>query len=396
MPVVFFEGFNSSNTDTIKLDPNYWAVTGGNSNLNFANMRTGNGVQLRNRPIASGLELNTVLTLSNFTDPIISHSGFGLGFYIPQYGLRSRPIGYEPSGTENLVSFYDNTGEVLRLDIVHTLYGGSASIGLAVYEGATLVDIYDIESVLGNSWSVVNLGVGHSGIDYPSYLEMFIDPTNGNMAVRLSANNTSEAHLLNSSNAIYTNITGFSELSGVKFYGNNDYISGPFGNTGLDDLYLTAGNGVGECLLGNSTKIYRHFPDNNVAPTPTGWFGTGGGSPEYYYINSNNGDTDYIYSSTPGESGVFEMSNISEPAPSGVGGVKVINVVKKSSLETDMSFTNIMSSGVGEPMVDIGSPHLVDNPGYQYRNEFFFENPLTSSPWTKDDVNNMQLGVKIV
>jgi hypothetical protein len=393
MPIVFFEGFNSSDTDAIKLDTYYWS-TNDESKISFVGGRTDNQINLANRPILSGLQYNNTLSLSNFSDPLVSHSGIGLGFYSPNYSLRTNNTAAGSPYAETLLSFYDNAGEVLKLDIIKTIYNSSPSVGLALYQNSTLVDVYDFESVLGNTWSIYSQADTLS-IQESSYIEFYIDALNGNFAVRFSANNSYETYLLNSSNNIYTTITPFNNLSGITWYSTNDGISNHY--RGIDDLYLTAGNSVSECLLGNNTKIYRKYPNSDTAIAS--WLGGYGGSvssPSYSYVDDNDGDTGYIFSSTSGDACLFGMTGISEPAPSGVGGVKVINIVKKSMLDSDMSFINIMTSGNNEPVTEIGSGHLVDSTAYSYKTSFFFNNPLTSAEWTKQEITDMELGVKII
>jgi hypothetical protein len=381
------------------LDPQYWS-TNNSSSISFTNGRTDNQVVIANRPIASGLQYNNTLSLSNFTDPLISHSGFGLGFYNSSYSLRTNSHNAPSPQAENLVSFYDNSGEVIRLDIVKTVYNNTNSIGLALYNNNVLVTTYDFSSPVGNTWSFFDSFInGHWTWSIPqtSYIEFYINALNGNFAVRFSADNSYDSYLLNSLNNIYTTITPFNNLSGIKWYSSNDAVGGSWWSRNIDDLYLTAGNSLSECLLGNNTKIYRKYPNSDTAIAS--WLGGYGGSvssPSYSYVDDNDGDTGYIFSSTSGDACLFGMTGISEPAPSGVGGVKVINIVKKSMLDSDMSFINIMTSGNNEPVTEIGSGHLVDSTAYSYKTSFFFNNPLTSAEWTKQEINDMELGVKII
>ena len=393
MAIVFFEGFNNSDSDVIKLDSSYWS-TNDISKLSYVGGRTDNQIIFSNRPTASGLQYNTTLTLSNFTDPLVSHSGFGIGFYSNGYSLRTNTSSSPPPYAENLMSFYDNNGQALRIDIIKTTYNSTASVGFAVYQNNNLIETYDLKSPLGYSWNVYGQNDSYM-IQQPSYTEIYIDPLNQTMAIRFSASNSIETYLLNSNNNIYTAINGFNNLSGITFSSTNNTVSN--WSRSIDDLYLTAGNSLSECLLGYNTKIYRNTPSSDTSTQQ--WNARSGGSetsPSYNLLDDNDGDAGYIYSSTSGNICLYNMSNISEPAPSGVGGIKIINVVKKSNVDQDMNFINVMTSGDGGAITEIGGGHLVNSTSYNYKNTFLFNNPITSSEWTKQEINDMQLGVKII
>lgn len=392
MAIVFFEGFNHSDSDAIKLDSSYWS-TNDVSKLSYIGGNTSNQIIFSNRPTASGLQYNTTLTLSNFTDPLVSHSGFGIGFYTQNFSLRTNTNSSPPPYAENLISFYDNNGEALRIDIIKTTYNSTASLGFAIYQNNNLVETYDLKSPLSYSWTIYSQN-GSEMIQQPSYTEIYIDPLNDTMAIRFSASNSIETYLLNSANNIYTAISGFNNLSGITFSSTNNTTSW---NRSIDDLYLTAGNSLSECLLGYNTKIYRNTPSSDTSTQQ--WNARTGGSetpPYYYLLDDNDGDAGYIYSSTSGNICLYNMSNISEPAPSGVGGIKIINIAKKSNIDQDMNFINVMTSGNGGAITEIGSGHVVNSTTYTYKNTFVFNNPITSSEWTKQEINDMQLGVKII
>ena len=119
MSIVFFEGFNTTNNnDAVKLDFNYWS-TNDNTKLSFGGGRTGGQIFIENHATNFSSPSYNTLSLSNFQDPIVSNSGFGLGFYCNNFSLRTNNIynSASPHG-EKFLSFYDNFGEVLRIDII--------------------------------------------------------------------------------------------------------------------------------------------------------------------------------------------------------------------------------------------------------------------------------------
>lgn len=390
MAILFFEGFNYSDGNHLKLNPNNWS-TNNSSNISFTGARTNNGVNIALRPIASGLQYNTTLTLSNFTDPLISHDGFGLGFAGNIYTIITNNNSAPAPYAENFISFYDDTDEVLRIDIIKTTYESTPSFGFGIYQNNTLIDTYDIKSVSGYSWSIYSqydtLSLGNT-----YYFEIYIDPTNENkLAIRLTANNTVEAFLKNTSNNIYTNITGFTNLKSIKFYTNNNAIN--YAHY-IDDLYLTGGNSYGDCLLGNNTKIYRLVPNENG--TPNDWQGRDGGntySANYSYIDDNDGDSSYIFSSTSGNKSIYGFGPIDGNAPTGVGGIQIINIARNQSIDS-ADFINVVTDLDDTPIMDIGSGYTVSSDQYAHYSQFIFSNPLTSTNWTTNDINNIKIGVK--
>jgi hypothetical protein len=404
MSVIFFEGFNYSSNDLTKLDSNYWSssdpsqLTYNGGDPSIFGIKGGD-LSIKNRPEGSGLASNYTLTLSNFNDPLATNNAFGLGFNIGIYALRINQ-NFAPLYAENLVSFHDNNGEVLRIDIIKTIYNSANSIGLGIYQNNILVDTYDFRNVPGSTWSINdNLSISTS-----SYLEIYIDAKNNNqIGIRFSAASSPNTWLLNTSNNIYTNITGFDDLDKIIFY-SRDYSSGaPFYgsyNMTLDDLYLTGGNSAEECLLGGNTRVYSFSTSSNDSASndynnPGNWQpNDGNGWPSYKNMWGNDGDNKYFYSASSGDTSFFNLSNLDPAAPTGVGGIKLRNVIKKTG-GPNVEFINVMKSAEGdENFVNIGTTHTINSTIYSDKNSFVFTNPITSGNWTKSDIDNMQIGIR--
>ena len=178
-----------------------------------------------------------------------------------------------------------------------------------------------------------------------------------------------------------------------RSYSRND-IFGAFGTRYFDDLYITGGNTYSECLLGNNTKIYRLNADNDSSYVQ--WQGRSNGTTyngNYSYINNNNGDTNYIFSSTSGNQAIFSFNNLSVNAASGIGGIQIINIARNQSVDNS-GFINVMTDSDETPIVYIGSGYTISSDQYNSYSQFIFTNPITSGAWTTSDINNMQIGVK--
>ena len=334
MDVIFFEGFDYSRIDD--LDPHYWSTSGSL----FFNTDT---VNISNRPWTSGLSANTTLTLNNFTEPFTAHSGVGIGvellsatnhtaIFTPVAGYETSPIG------ENLISFYNNAGKELRIDIEPTTRSGSGSMGFAVYEDNMLLDIYDINNDAMHSWSTIDTGQVRQLISSTGrvYLEIYID--NQQLSMRLSASESLEVSLLNNSASgifISTNAP-ISNLSSIKFYGShNASVYG--GERRLDNLYLTAGDSEAETLLGYNTRIVQ-LGFSDVAQMD--WKSNN-------YLNHN-----YIYSSGVNDIALWNIYDTYEEGT--VGGIRIRQTIRKSFPSNDADCTNVMTSGAGGPIINIG------------------------------------------
>jgi len=383
MPVVFFEGFNYSNSDTMKLDPKYWSF---DKPVSFSTGRTGECVYLTGRPYGSGLSLNSTLTLSNFTDPLSIANGVGIGFGCTLIGTNRTDVS-SPPYNENLLSFYDNSNtEVLRLDIIKTsgvTYGDS--IGIGVYQNSTLVNTYDFKSHIGYTWSISDNPV-RIYATWP-FFEIYIDAKNQQkISIKFSGNTTYDAPLRNNNNQFETSITGFNSLKSLKFYGTHNL----WGSKGIDDLYISAGNSASEALLGQNTKIYRVGFNQNLSPIQ--WSTMNQYDPnQYIYLNSNDGDNSYAFSSTSGNISIFELNNLSS-TPNNVGGIKIDNIARSSDPASGWKMVNVLSSGGA--IIDDTKVHEINSTTYTDNDTFIFTNPITGSGWTLSDINNLKIGVK--
>lgn len=388
MSVVFFEGFNINNSDTKKLDTDYWSVP--NNNISFGVGRTSNALYIKSSPYASGMALNKRLDLVNFDSPLASGNSFGLGFYVSEI----------KQNESKLISVHNNLSEVLAANIIITTYNDNNSIGIEITQNGSPVTVYDFQSPLGYTYSFTDLlwenGVLRTSLNQAVYLEFFVDAKNTN-TLRIRVNGLD---MLNSASSTTTAISGFNNIDKISFYGSHDnQANSPSqANRLYDDLYLTSGSGINDTLLGSNTKIYRILPESNSNTldwSNTSWDSFPWNVAHYNAtgdVQSNNGDNSYIYTTVTNNTILFNMQNLPESVPSGIGGVKFMNTARK--LIQDGSFTNVYSSGDGQTISEFGPQYLLDSTIYRYCNSFSFKNPQTENDWTINDINNMQLGVR--
>lgn len=390
MSIVFFEGFNISNSDTKKLDTNYWSIP--ENDITFGSGRTNNGAYIRSSPYASGMTANKRLDLTNFISPLTNNNALGLGFYVTEI----------KQNESKLVSFHNGASEVLSINVITTSYNSTSSIGLDVVQGGVSVGIYDFKSPVGYTYGLPDAFYVDGGwrlrVNQATYLEFFIDSKNANL-IRIRVNGLD---MYNGSSSTNTTITGFSNIDKISLYGAHDNVANSTANANrlYDDLYLTGGSDINNTLLGSNTKIYRIGPESNSATMD--WYSLSGDNhpwlgPSYNAngdVSTNDGDNSYIYTVASGNTSLFNMSNLptGSTLPSGVGGIKVFNTARK--LIQDSSFVNVYASGDGQTIAEFGPQHQLTQASYDYYNHFAFQNPQTNTDWTIEDINNMQLGVR--
>ena len=87
------------------------------------------------------------------------------------------------------------------------------------------------------------------------------------------------------------------------------------------------------------------------------------------------------------------MENIPSDPNYAIGGIKITNSVRKSNKDT--SFKNVWGTGsVVESMNEIGTNFSVVDNHYQYKNQYFLDNPVSTSGWTFAEINSGRFGIK--
>ena len=145
----------------------------------------------------------------------------------------------------------------------------------------------------------------------------------------------------------------------------------------LDNLYLTAGDSEAETLLGYNTRIVQ-LGFSDVAQMD--WKSNN-------YLNHN-----YIYSSGVNDIALWNIYDTYEEGT--VGGIRIRQTIRKSFPSNDADCTNVMTSGAGGPIINIGDIYNINSVDYTAKSSFTFINPVTSSPWTIQELNDMQIGIK--
>jgi hypothetical protein len=405
MPIVFFEGFNNSNTDVPKLESNYWTTNNlGTLTLGTTNYaRTENSLIIDNRTRTLGTGSNTTVTLSNFSDPLLTNNAFAIGFSI------GAVMGAETTDASGVVdpynakflTFFRSGVPVLDLDFVKTTYSGSPSLGIQVRQNGTGVSTHDFRSMDLSSFNSPDSFLDYDPpllfVDNNIYFECFVDAKSQNkLLMRFSVDGGSQNLIpKNSSNSIYTSISGFTNLTSVRFYSMSWGVADGFSNTArrtLDDLYINGSGNADTCLLGSDTKIHRIIP---ISGTPiSGWI-SNTNNPVNSIISAD-GDASYIYADllTSGVQSLFVFSDVPAGAPTGLILVKSINIARKTAIDTNGKFINVMRSGTTGTVTELGNSYTISGLDYSTFSNFIYNNPVTGSGWKLSEINNMQIGIK--
>lgn len=407
MPVVFFEGFNNSDTDIPKLDPNYWTTNNLTAlTLTTANYaRTENALTIANRTTALGTGLNNTLTLSNFPDPLLTNNAFAIGFSLGTIMATESTATSGATAPYNakFLTFFRSGVPVLDLDFVRTTYSGVRSVGIQVRQNGTGVSTYDFSSMSDLSsfapGYMDDLAWNPSFLPAPNniYFECFVDAKSQNkLLIRLSVDAGSQNLLpKNSSNSIYTSISGFTNLTSIRFYSMLSAIQNTYNNgesRTLDDLYINGSGSADTCLLGSDTKIHRIVPTDTTSIS--GWISNT--NDPVNSITTANGDTSYIYADvlSSGVQSLFGFSDVPAGSPTGLILLKSINIARKTSLDSNSKFINIMRSGTTGTIFELGSSNTISGTDYTTFSQILYNNPVTNSGWKISEINNMQIGVK--
>lgn len=167
-----------------------------------------------------------------------------------------------------------------------------------------------------------------------------------------------------------------------------DNAGGASGNL-WDDLYIvdTAGASPRNAFLGDC-RVYTKAASGTGANTA--WTASAGTAWQTIDEQAANGDTDYIYSATPGDKSTFTFGAL----PANVGtvfGVQVAHEVRKDDAGARTVATVIRQSGtdyIGATSAAIGTTYLTHS-------DIYNQDP-TGTDWTVSTVDADEFGVKEV
>jgi hypothetical protein len=190
--------------------------------------------------------------------------------------------------------------------------------------------------------------------------------------------------------------TGIKTATASNSYGPALYTDGDgHPNVLYDDLYVLAPSvegTLGDSFLGD-IKIVPLVP--NGAGRLNQWSQVGGTTGENWTSVDEeppDGDTSYVYSTTPGQIDAYTVPIPTTITPvSSVYGVAVYGYARK-----DDSPARIVSVGVGNGATESFDEGSALSSNYLYVQRVMPTNPLTSADWNLSDFTDLQLAVKLL
>lgn len=373
MSIIFFEGFNHSNNDTVKmLDRNYWTPSN-NATLTYSTGRTNNALYFTNFPVASGVSNFPNITLSNFSNPMVSGS-MGLGFSYNRIASWATSTTASITGIP-LLSVRNSGDEVLRVSCTNVPFSSTSStdIALEISQSGVQIGTYKFSDVVGYTYTLTRSSHNSTGtstspgtettnrLSREVYLEFYISSSGAGIRV-------DGLDMVNSSGNFLTPLTNsISSVDSLIIYSNIYIGTSAINSTIIDDLYLKTGSTVSNTLLGTSVKIHRTPLVSFRSASSPGWAGT---------AITNDGDNSFMSTSTADSVVSFYYQSNPTVATS-VGGIKLSNTARK--LTQDVSFVNFYVSGNTTGFFN--NIYNVDSTIYKDFQNFYFKNPINNQDW---------------
>jgi hypothetical protein len=153
-------------------------------------------------------------------------------------------------------------------------------------------------------------------------------------------------------------------------------------NHTYDDVYITSGTYLDECRCESVRPIVDIM---------TGWTPNSGAN-NYSRVNETlvDGDTSYVATATSGARDLYGVSSLSSN-PYNIYGANIVSFGYKTDATTRQVNNSIRSAGV-----DSDGPAFNLAGNYRRFDRPVLLNPATGLPWTAADVNNLQIGPKMV
>ena len=263
-----------------------------------------------------------------------------------------------------------NVGNAQSLPIISFYDGSTCQIAVNMNSNGTLYITRGTGSQLGStSTYVVQTGVWN-------YWELgaTIDSTNGSVTLKINGQTILTVTGVNTSNS------GNAYCNGVQFDYNS---SGQYLN--IDDLYIcdSQGSAPTNTFLGD-VRVYGSVP--NGAGASTQWTPNGQSS-NYECVDSiPPNSSDYVSSSTPGQTDLYTFPTIA--VADSILGVQVSYFAGKND-----SGTRTIQSTVKSGSATANGAENNLSATMTYYSDIFYDDPNTSAAWTLSAVNAMQAGV---
>jgi hypothetical protein len=265
----------------------------------------------------------------------------------------------EPSGVHSAI-----TSPIVELQTA-----AGATVARLISNGTNM-------TIKNSGGTVIGTGTTVEIMDTWYYFEMkiFVNGASGTCELRL--NGVSEI-------ATATGNFGSTNIGKIAFITGPD-VGGASTTAYFDDVYvIDTGGSTNNTYLGDSRVVTSYA---NAAGTHTDWTPTT--PPNYAATNEHppDGDTSYVYSSTPGNIDSYNFTDID-------GGASVHGVQVNLYARKDDAATRQIAPLIRQASTDYVGSTVTLGSSYQFYSQLYDQDP-TSSNWTAANVNADEYGVK--
>lgn len=290
--------------------------------------------------------------------------------------------------TGNVVRVIDSQGTWVVGFAIKFAALGSGDVAFLIIQdgGSTQVDIrLRADGTLRATRNGTALATSTSALSanttYYVETKVLISDTVGTVEVRVNGSSTG-----------WINITGQDTKNTANSTANSIVINGATsgGSTDFDDYYICDGAGsVNNDFLGD-VRVDCYMPNGNGNSSQL--VGSDGNSTDNYLLvdeASQDGDTDYVQSSTVNNKDTYAFTDMSH-TPSSIFGTQLNMIAKKDDSGTRSICSVVRSGGTDYD----GDTQALGTTYSDYR-QIRETDPATSAAWTRTNLNSAEFGVKV-
>ena len=380
MSVIFFEGFNRT------VDPNFWTLASSSNNSRLPALY-GSGRTENSSYRLPTADVNFSATPCSMTAKFSPASltkvylGYVVDYLATQLGQYGGGSGAVSGAKQKHLTVYDATDAELFHISARQVSGGMA---FSLYSSTYFGGANPIGSFIINN-DTTPPGTYLYSEWYGAYMygnwnhfEFEIDLVSNTVAARRNGQ------------TLYTESTGaltvllpdaMPSVGAFRFHGH------PSSEYSIDDMYVATSAGTtANTWLGPNTRVYS---PGFAASTPAEWSNGSSASA----VNADDNDSSFISTNVINKVNVFDTGVSPSPSDAIVGGVKLLSVARKVTL--DAAYRHVYKDTDG--VIHNLSPNFdLTTTAYKRSSAFAFENPATASPWTLAELDSGKFGVKSV
>lgn len=218
-----------------------------------------------------------------------------------------------------------------------------------------------------------------AGTTYYLETKLLVNNATGTFEVRVNGSSTN-----------WIAITGQDTQNTANATANTVMLSGVISATDMDDLYICDGAGSANNDFLGDVRVDCYMPSGNGNSSQL--TGSDGNSTDNYLLvdeASQNGDTDYVQSSTVSQKDTYAYTDMSH-TPTSIFGLQ-INMVAKKDDSGNRSICSVTRSGGSDTD---GTTQALGTTYSDYR-QISETDPNTAAAWTRTNLNSAEFGVKV-